>query len=505
MDEISSDDLYYGLLVHGLFAEKLPPVFTSKPFYDYCLAKTHEFSKKAHGYIYFESIRNVNNLSRPFGIPNPMGYQILCEFLSDNWDKIREHFCVNTANQNYKISRIHIRKYPGERTLFKMNYNKNWKVDGTPEQDLLIGSKYVVKADISNCFPSIYTHSLGWAIVGKEVAKETAKTDRNNDLWYNKLDVLCRNLRSKETHGLMIGPHASNLLSEIILVVIDNSLKAKKYKFLHHIDDYTCYVESHEEGQRFITDLRNELRKFDLALNQKKVSIEQLPFAEEEKWTRQLTYDAMVLLNEDARYSAVDFKKVRAYLDSAIELVKENDNNIAILNYAAKVLAGVNLTNNAKKYCIKTYMHLAILYPYLITYLDECIFDVFDAECEEIKYFSKIIYKNAKRLNNYEAMYYVIYFALKYDFELDCVELDDALDNDSCILKLFIWLYFDKHSHTIEVATLKNHAKSLLNEIDEYWLFVYEILSENELQDEWVALKRAKVSFIDDTKLKNKS
>lgn len=29
MDEISSDELYEGLLAYGLFAEKLPPLFTS--------------------------------------------------------------------------------------------------------------------------------------------------------------------------------------------------------------------------------------------------------------------------------------------------------------------------------------------------------------------------------------------------------------------------------------------------------------------------------------------
>ena len=46
-----------------------------------------------------------------------------------------------------------------------MNYS-NWKTDGTPEPDLLIGKKYIVKADISTCFPSIYTHSIPWALVG---------------------------------------------------------------------------------------------------------------------------------------------------------------------------------------------------------------------------------------------------------------------------------------------------------------------------------------------------
>ena len=34
--------------------------------------------------------------------------------------------------------------------------------------------KYIVKTDIENCFPSMYTHSLPWALVGKGIAKKRA-------------------------------------------------------------------------------------------------------------------------------------------------------------------------------------------------------------------------------------------------------------------------------------------------------------------------------------------
>lgn len=39
MDELSDDELYEGLLAYGFFAEKLPPIFTSVHFYDYCKKK----------------------------------------------------------------------------------------------------------------------------------------------------------------------------------------------------------------------------------------------------------------------------------------------------------------------------------------------------------------------------------------------------------------------------------------------------------------------------------
>ena len=36
MNELSSDELYEGLLGYGLFNDKLPPFLTSKVFFDYC-------------------------------------------------------------------------------------------------------------------------------------------------------------------------------------------------------------------------------------------------------------------------------------------------------------------------------------------------------------------------------------------------------------------------------------------------------------------------------------
>ena len=43
IDEISADDLYEGLLGYGMFANKLPPVFTSVPFLIIARQKLHRF------------------------------------------------------------------------------------------------------------------------------------------------------------------------------------------------------------------------------------------------------------------------------------------------------------------------------------------------------------------------------------------------------------------------------------------------------------------------------
>ena len=88
-----------------------------------------------------------------------------------------------------------------------MNYS-NWMNDPSPEPAILIGKQYVVKCDISTCFPSIYTHSLPWAIMGRDRAKQD-RTVRP-DSWANKIDKLLQKVSDGETHGLLIGPHSSN-------------------------------------------------------------------------------------------------------------------------------------------------------------------------------------------------------------------------------------------------------------------------------------------------------
>lgn len=62
MDEISSDELYEGLLAYGLFTDKLPPVFTSVPFFDYCQTLSSPFEPGWNEYITFRVMRNINVL-----------------------------------------------------------------------------------------------------------------------------------------------------------------------------------------------------------------------------------------------------------------------------------------------------------------------------------------------------------------------------------------------------------------------------------------------------------
>jgi len=528
LEEITKDELYEGLLAYGMFTEKLPPIFTSYNFYQYCNKNPEEFTdikNKSKGYIYFESIRNTN-IPRSYGIPNPMKYNFLCKELRDNWDNIKSIFKDNTKEDRYKVSRIHLRKRSDnqalfnnsyeedqideleegteeefnhfdevprelecenlEKALFCMNY-KNWRIDGDPIIDFSLGKKYVVKADISQCFPSIYTHAITWALVGKDIAKQ----HKDKPAWYNNIDKCCQNMRNGETHGLLIGPHASNLISEIILTSVDKELRCKGYDYVRHIDDYTCYTKSHEKAEQFLRDLNIELRKFDFIINHKKTIIEELPKLFSENWVRKLK-DSPI----PGKYGSVEYSTTKSYLDTAIDLMQNNGNNASILFYAVKVLGSQLLSQNAKDYFLKTMCYLAIIYPYIVPIMDKYIFEKLAIPSKEIQRFSDVLYQDSIKEANLEGVSYSIYFALKYKFLIN-FEIDKIIDSTNCICKLLLLLYCRSQGMIQGEKELKVEARRLQNcNMDENWIFVYEALSAEELKGEWKICKKNAISFI---------
>jgi hypothetical protein len=346
-DEISDSDLYDGLVGYGLFAEKIPNFLTSADFLAFTKTLTFPINDKPKDYIRYSNMRNIN-IPRPLAIPEPFAYANQSKSLSNNWTNLQNHFRVKTVNDSFKVSRIHLRKLKDKPELFEMNY-KNFSKDGDPEQDIVIKSKYIAFADISNCFPSIYSHSISWALVTKIVAKQKSKpTDKNE--WFNQIDFNTRNLKHGETNGVLIGPHSSNLISEIVLVTVDNELALQGFKYIRNIDDYTCYVDTYEEADRFFLCLSEELKKFELTLNNKKSKIIPLPQASVKNWVTKLNHfnftNTYIVNNKEA----IRVKELKGFLDFAIELMLEEDSDASIINYAIKIISNKHLDRNARDY-----------------------------------------------------------------------------------------------------------------------------------------------------------
>ncbi|MCB4776837.1 MAG: RNA-directed DNA polymerase [Sulfurovum sp.] len=533
LNEIDKDELFEGLLGYGLFEEKIPNFLSSESFFAFCKRQESSFFtdyNKPAKFIKYDSMRNIN-IPREIAIPNPMAYRNLCHILSENWGKLQEYFRKSTKNHTHKISRIHIRKIEDQKNIFERCYegiesidvdilesneqnevedtapssseqiikdhlfeisHKNFCADDYPEPLLLIEAKYLVNADISNCFPSIYTHSIPWALVTKEMSKE----QRDNELWFNAIDLKTRNLKDAETHGILIGPHASNLISEIILVKVDEVLYDKGYRYIRHIDDYSCYVKSREEADRFLIDLSTELKKYSLTLNHKKTEIKELPLVSSEHWIRRLK--RFVFVDKDGK---VGLNEVRSFMDIALDLMSQNKNNSAVMNYAIRLLSKKDMTERAQDYFIKTIHHLVLVYPYLIQLLDKEVFEIFKIDKREIQSMAKNIYQMGQRNKFYESMSYALFFCLKNNFEISSAALyDEAEQSSDSVFMLLAYLYDKKfHSTPVNMEKYKKLANSLNNddEMDHYWLFVYEVLPARSFKKYWEKMKEESVTFID--------
>ena len=67
------------------------------------------------------------------------------------------------------------------------------------------------------------------------------------------------------------------------------------------------------------------------------------------------------------------------------------------------------------------------------------------------------------------------------------------------ILNCFMLLSFlkvKKNRNKDAKKLLKEHARSLLNDIDRYWLFLYEALPKDDLTGDYKCLKNNRISFV---------
>jgi hypothetical protein len=492
MQEISPDELFDRLIAFGLFADKIPPFFTGEAFLKYLKKEKPGLQKKEYDYIKYENLRNIN-VPRILAIPHPFAHANLVGNLSENWPKLQAYFKEQTKHHKHKISKIHLRKMKDVDSLFQMNY-KAYEDDSEHEIDLQLGKRFQVGADISNCFPSIYSHSIPWALVGKKIAKQK---QGDKKYWPNKLDFNLRNSKNAETNGLLIGPHTSNLLSEVILVQVDQNLRAKNYGFVRHIDDYLCFTVSFEKAEDFLKDLSTELKHFELNLNHKKSNISELPKASIRHWVRKLKKHRFVRYKspEDNEYY-LPTKEVEIFLDLAIDLMSEGEDNSAIINYAVKVIIKKNLDEKAKNYFLKRLFNLVFLFPYLAQILDEFVLQKLKPKKAVIKEFGHMLFDLGVERRMYELSSYALFFAVKYNFKLAVLNLSKtAFHSEDCVLMTSAYIYAVSNGESI--SEYEKHALKLkVLDFDRNWLFIYEVLKATKLDGEIKAMKAKKVSFI---------
>lgn len=509
-EKLSPQEVLTGLLDHGLFCEKVPPCFVSlglENAAEYLLsadlaeADNTKLRKKidarAHDYIRYDALRDTN-VSRHMGIPHPEAFSIQALAIKMHWKAISEH-CNRPSPA---ASRIHVRHTPGGR-IFEMNYKGDERFQH--EEDEIrwaSGARFMVEADIASCFPSIYTHVIPWVLHSKDKVKGNHSL---TEFAGNLLDKVTQNTRDRQTNGLMIGPHTSNIISEIILTQVDLDLQASKFvRFVRHIDDYRFYAKTHDEAEAFVRKLGTLLRAYELNLNEKKTRVSPWPAPSESNWRQLLNRFPFPQTKE------IRFATVRSYLDLALECAQLAGKSTP-LNYAIKTLArrqentekstqitesqsagGLELSERAMRLYTQETMNLALAYPYLTPLLDEFVFERFPHKSleEQIQAFCSALFELGVRKLYPDTIAHAVFLALKYGFDLGMNDelTQGAIDLNDCVANALLWEYANARGLKDVQRIIRNKTDALKGDDarakDRQWLLIYQVWSVAELKKE---------------------
>jgi hypothetical protein len=138
--------------------------------------------------------------------------------------------------------------------------------------------------DVAKCFSNIYTHSVAWAIKGKELSKSSA----GSHSFENEFDKLMQRANYNETNGIPIGPEISRVFSEIIFQDIDEKVLARltaanmqaewDYAVRRYIDDFHIFANTIDQLDYIQQVICEELEKYKLYINEQKTRDELRPF-----------------------------------------------------------------------------------------------------------------------------------------------------------------------------------------------------------------------------------
>jgi len=279
---VPPDEVARWLLQHGYFPESniLPPTFVSEEFH--LQKKRYNKDPKSLTRRKLISISYPKTLlsSREFSIQHPWNYHDVVFELHKEWGRVLDILYSPDL-------RIYSYSLPLPLTKSKSRNLSNLRAGRMiyewikmAENDLVLDStrfSLIAKTDISNFYSSIYTHSIAWALEGREEAFK----DKDFVLPGCIIDRLIQYANDARTNGIPVGSALSDLISELVLCDIDarvsRKLKSLDFLAVRFKDDYRILCQTESEAQRVLSTLASELSNINLVLNERKTSITSLP------------------------------------------------------------------------------------------------------------------------------------------------------------------------------------------------------------------------------------
>lgn len=267
-------DIGVALSGRGYFPEVLPPCFCSRPLSEFlkanrksvndCRLNDRESSKLSK----LNCPKN-NGSRRTFSTPTPLNYLFISEFLKDHWEFINNHY---KKKSKISASVPTIEDEPSPRPI---------KITSFSDLNLLVHKNighapYMMRTDIAQFYPTLYTHAIPWAAHTKATAKSD-RSKKSRNCFFNELDYHLRNCQDGQTLGLFVGPDAARVVSELIASDIDKFVTDKVGQKIigatRFVDDYFVGVQTEQDAAMVLSALREALNSYELNLNDMKTRI----------------------------------------------------------------------------------------------------------------------------------------------------------------------------------------------------------------------------------------
>ena len=128
---------------------------------------------------------------------------------------------------------------------------------------------HVLHTDVTDCYGSLYTHSISWALHGIEKAKQ--KRGRNT-LLGNKIDSHIQAGRYGQTNGISQGSVLMDFIAEIVLGFVDQQIyenlgKPEDFRILRYRDDYRIFANSDDRAEEILKIISEKLRFVGMKLS----------------------------------------------------------------------------------------------------------------------------------------------------------------------------------------------------------------------------------------------
>jgi len=222
--------------------------------------------------------KDGNHSWRPFTLIHPWLYVDLVNTICEkkNWEKIKNVLLKSKSLKTIRCMSLPLKSLSDDNDT-KATITNWWEQIEQKQIELALHYNTLLSTDITDCYGSIYTHSIAWAIEGKSIAK----VNRSDDLLGNKIDKSIQNMRQGQTNGIPQGSKLMDLIAETVLAAVDVELEENikalnlkhKYEILRYRDDYKIFTEDKLEAEKILKVLTETLMTWNFKLSDKKTKI----------------------------------------------------------------------------------------------------------------------------------------------------------------------------------------------------------------------------------------